>query len=658
MSSMVRNLLTSPPLVTGALVALAATSLAALSTPSSAQMRSSDQRGNLVAAQPQFAGAAIQRWEQLQGEGTFDFATYAGFALRHPDFPRMEIIRTKAEDRLNEEAPSQAEVLAFFDTHEPLTNIGRARYALDLAGAQREEALEVARKAWRGGEMSGPAEAYMVGLFGSQFTPEDHAARVDALLWQGDAEAASRNIINLEASQREMALARLSLIRGATPSEAGLTTPADAMNDAGYVYNLANYFLKSGQQGAAISLLKSRPAFSAPAFNPEELVGVMLTSAKAANVSDTVQIARKIDDLFEPGTDISKGSFRLRDRYTDLMWKGGTNALWRLNSGGLAAPLFERYGDAARTPLTKSKGYFWAGRAASRAGMQADATRYFEKAAEYPHYYYGQLALSALGRPMPTFAELPSASMDETARAEFEARPLVKAIRAISANRVKWQTERRFFQAIGASAKTPQDVAQYSQLAAQTGLPEMAVVLGMEAGANGIKGVERAGFPIVPTPRVNDWTMAHAIMRQESEFDRTRRSHANAIGMMQLLRSTAREEAGILGIQYMSANLTADPLYNITLGDAHFARRMDLYGGAYPLAIASYNAGPGRVRQWVRLNGDPRSGSIDWVEWVEKIPANFETRYYVMRVIGNAVTYSHMYPQQAGLPRTVDTFLP
>jgi peptidoglycan lytic transglycosylase len=658
MSSMVRNLLTSPPLVTGALAALAATSLAALSTPSSAQMGSSDQRGNLVAAQPQFAGAAIQRWEQLQGEGTFDFATYAGFALRHPDFPRMEIIRTKAEDRLNEEAPSQAEVLAFFDTHAPLTNIGRARYALDLAGAQREEALEVAREAWRGGEMSGPAEAYMVGLFGSQFTAEDHAARVDALLWQGDAEAASRNIINLEASQREMALARLSLIRGATPSEAGLTTPADAMNDAGYVYNLANYFLKSGQQGAAISLLKSRPQFRAPAFNPEELVGVMLTSAKAANVSDTVQIARKIDDLFEPGTDISKGSFRLRDRYTDLMWKGGTNALWRLNSGGLAAPLFERYGDAARTPLTKSKGYFWAGRAASRAGMQADSTRYFEKAAEYPHYYYGQLALGALGRPMPTFAELPSASMDETARAEFEARPLVKAIRAIAANRVKWQTERRFFQAIGASAKTPQDVAQYSQLAAQTGLPEMAVVLGMEAGANGIKGVERAGFPIVPTPRVNDWTMAHAIMRQESEFDRTRRSHANAIGMMQLLRSTAREEAGILGIQYMSANLTADPLYNITLGDAHFARRMDLYGGAYPLAIASYNAGPGRVRQWVRLNGDPRSGSIDWVEWVEKIPANFETRYYVMRVIGNAVTYSHMYPQQAGLPRTVDTFLP
>ena len=632
MSSMVRNLLTSPPLVTGALAALAATSLAALSTPSSAQMGSSDQRGNLVAAQPQFAGAAIQRWEQLQGEGTFDFATYAGFALRHPDFPRMEIIRTKAEDRLNEEAPSQAEVLAFFDTHEPLTNIGRARYALDLAGAQREEALEVAREAWRGGEMSGPAEAYMVGLFGSQFTAEDHAARVDALLWQGDAEAASRNIINLEASQREMALARLSLIRGATPSEAGLTTPADAMNDAGYVYNLANYFLKSGQQGAAISLLKSRPQFRAPAFNPEELVGVMLTSAKAANVSDTVQIARKIDDLFEPGTDISKGSFRLRDRYTDLMWKGGTNALWRLNSGGLAAPLFERYGDAARTPLTKSKGYFWAGRAASRAGMQADATRYFEKAAEYPHYYYGQLALGALGRPMPTFAELPSASMDETARAEFEARPLVKAIRAIAANRVKWQTERRFFQAIGASAKTPQDVAQYSQLAAQTGLPEMAVVLGMEAGANGIKGVERAGFPIVPTPRVNDWTMVHAIARQESAFNPKAVSHAGARGLMQLMPGTAKLVARETEAAYQPRRLTDDPAYNARLGSTYLAWQIRDFDGYLPMAVAAYNAGPHRVKRWIEAHGDPRNGTVDAVDWVERIPFS-ETRNYVQRVL-------------------------
>jgi len=151
--------------------------------------------------------------------------------------------------------------------------------------------------------------------------------------------------------------------------------------------------------------------------------------------------------------------------------------------------------------------------------------------------------------------------------------------------------------------------------------------------------------------------MVHAIARQESEFDRTRQSHAGARGMMQLIPSTAREQAGRLGVQYMSARLFDDPAYNVRLGDSYFQRMLNYYDGAYPLALGAYNAGPGRVNQWLRLNGDPRRGDIDWVTWIERIPANFETRYYIMRVLGNAVSYSHMYPEEAGLPRTVDTFL-
>ena len=207
-------------------------------------------------------------------------------------------------------------------------------------------------------------------------------------------------------------------------------------------------------------------------------------------------------------------------------------------------------------------------------------------------------------------------------------------------------------------ADTPTEMLMAAMLAREVGLDEMAVVLGMKAGENGLNGLERIGFPTVPTPSfVNDWTMVHAIARQESEFDRTRRSHAGAIGLMQLMPGTAREQAGKSGVQFLAANLTEAPQYNIQLGDAYFARMMNYYGGAYPLAVGAYNAGPGRVNQWLRLNGDPRKGEIDWVTWVEKIPANFETRYYIMRVIGNAVTYSHMYPQEAGLPRPVDAFL-
>jgi soluble lytic murein transglycosylase len=506
--------------------------------------------------------------------------------------------------------------------------------------------------------MSDPVELYLSGLYGAQFTPEDHAVRIDALLWQGKADAASRQLMNLAESERPMALARLSLLRGARPESAGIAVPAGAGADPGYVFNMVKFLRGSGQSYEAARVFTSRPDFVRPAVDPEAFVGELLRLAGDVGARDAANIASRTADLFAPGTDLSATSFTLRDRLTDLMWLGGTKALWDLGDGATAAPLFARYGDAAKTPLTKAKGYYWAGRAARQAGDQAGAARWFEMAARWPDYYYGQLALAAMGRPMPAFAGLPQPAMDASVRAEFEASPVVRAIRALAKNRRDWRTERRFFEALGDEADTPAEMLMAAMLARETGLDEMAVVLGMKAGENGIAGLERIGFPTVSTPSfVNDWTMVHAIARQESEFDRTRVSHAGARGVMQLMPGTAREQAGKLGINYLAADLTATPHYNIQLGDAYFARMMNYYGGAYPLAVGAYNAGPGRVNEWLRRNGDPRTGAIDWVTWVEKIPSNFETRYYIMRVIGNAVTYSHMYPEQAGMPRTVDSFL-
>jgi soluble lytic murein transglycosylase len=653
MSSMVRKLVNSARIY--AAVAGLGAGLAGLA-PAAAQDWGPG--SDLVARQPGAMDAAIARWEVLQASRTHAFADYAGFVLAYPDFPRSEILRLRAEAALENEAPPQAELLRFFDVHPPLTNPARARYALALAAVQRPEALSEARKAWRGGAMSDPVELYISGLYGAQFTPDDHAVRMDALLWQGKADAASRQLMNLAEADRPMALARLSLLRGSRPEAAGITVPQGAEADPGYVFNLVKFLRGSGQSGEAVRVFTSRPDFVRPALDPEAFVGQLLGLAEDVGPGDAARIASRTGDLFAPGTDLSATSFTLRDRLTDLMWLGGTRALWDMGDGTTAAPLFARYGDAAKTPLTKAKGYFWAGRAARAAGNQAGATRWFEMAARWPDYYYGQLALAALGRPMPDFAGLPQPAIDASARAAFEASPVVQAIRALAKNRRDWRTERRFFEALGDLADTPTEMLMAAQLAKEVGLDELAVVLGMKAGENGLSGLERIGFPTVPTPpAVNDWVMVHAIGRQESEFDRTRVSHAGARGLMQLMPGTAREQAGKLGMNYMAADLTQAPHYNIQLGDAYFARMMSYYGGAYPLAVGAYNAGPGRVNEWLRKNGDPRTGAIDWVTWVEKIPANFETRYYIMRVIGNAVTYSHMYPEQAGLPRPIDSFL-
>lgn len=635
---------------------IGASVLLAAGAPAAAQTWGAGQ--DLVARQPGAADAAIARWEMLQASKNYGFADYAGFVLAYPSFPRTEILRLRAEAALENEAPSQDEVLRFFDANPPLTNPARARYALALAAAQRPEALAEARKAWRGGQMADPVELYLSQIYSGQFSPEDNAVRVDALLWQGKADAASRMILNLPEDARPMALARLALLRGSRPETAGIAVPAGAEADPGYVFNLVRFLRSSGQNYEAARVFTSRPAFVRPARDPEGFVGQLLGLAEDLGPSEAALIAARSSDLFAPGTDLSQTSFTLRDRLTDLMWLGGTKALWNLGDGATAAPLFARYGDAAKTPLTKAKGYYWAGRAARQAGDEAAAQRWFEMAARWPDYYYGQLALSALGRPMPGFAGLPKPRIEADARTAFEARPVVQAIRALAKNRRDWRTERRFFEALGDEANTPEKMLMAGMLARELGLDELAVVLGLKMGEVGVSGLERIGFPTVATPpAVNDWVMVHAIGRQESEFDRTRESHAGARGIMQLMPGTAREQAGKLGVQYLSADLTGSPSYNIQLGDAYFARMLAYYGGSYPLAIGAYNAGPGRVNQWLRANGDPRTGAIDWVTWVERIPANFETRYYIMRVIGNAVTYSHMYPEQAGLPRTVDTFL-
>src|SRR5690606_38101033 len=148
-----------------------------------------------------------------------------------------------------------------------------------------------------------------------------------------------------------------------------------------------------------------------------------------------------------------------------------------------------------------------------------------------------------------------------------------------------WQTKRKFYVAAAQQAQSAAELALLGQLAKELNLPELAVVVGRVAPENGLGPFTGTGFPTVPTPPEADWTMVHAIARQESEFDDYRMSHAGARGLMQLMPGTAREQAGKIGVQYLSASLMEDSQYNIRLGSSYFQRMMSSYG-SYPLAVA------------------------------------------------------------------------
>jgi soluble lytic murein transglycosylase len=117
-----------------------------------------------------------------------------------------------------------------------------------------------------------------------------------------------------------------------------------------------------------------------------------------------------------------------------------------------------------------------------------------------------------------------------------------------------------------------------------------------------------------------------------------------------LLPGTAAEQAGKLGMEVSTARLTSDPVYNVTLGSAYFARLRENFAGSHVLAVAGYNAGPGNVRKFLAANGDPRGGE-DVIDWIEAIPLS-ETRNYVQRVLENAVVYDLLHPQTAVMPTT------
>lgn len=642
-------------------LALAASPLATASTPLFAQDAAAwDQaRAQMIAQAPTRMSQAVERWQYLSSPDRRNesFDAYASFVLAYPGFPREELLRTRAENALADEPIGAERLVAFFDRNPPLTNPARARYALALAGMNRPEAFEIARAAWRGGRMSSPSEAYMLGMFAGRFSQDDNDARMNALLWQNEAEAAVRLLNNVSPGMRDTYFARLALVRGSLPESSGTPVPADARSDPGYVYNLARHYRASNQTAAAVDLLANRSRFSRPALEPEPFVTLMLQVARSASAGQAVRIAANVDDLFAQGTDISQMSYRLRDDYTSLMWLGGTQALWTNGNGAAAAPLFYRYGTAAQTPQTRSKGFYWAGKASERAGNQAEAQRYYGLAAEYPDRFYGQLALARLGRQPVIPAANTSAAPTPGELAAFRSAPLTNAVREV-ARGAPWSTGILFYREIAQQADTPAQHAMVADLARETGRRDLAVNVAEAAGADGLDGFIVQGFPTLQTTPGIDWTMVHAIARQESQFAQNAISHAGARGLMQLMPPTAREEAGKAGIAYMEASLIDDASYNVRLGSNHIQRLIARYNGSYPLAIAAYNAGPGRVNQWLRENGDPRTGSVDWETWIERIPF-FETKNYVHRVLENAAVYEQLNPDQApyGRPRQVRDFL-
>ena len=119
---------------------------------------------------------------------------------------------------------------------------------------------------------------------------------------------------------------------------------------------------------------------------------------------------------------------------------------------------------------------------------------------------------------------------------------------------------------------------------------------------------------------------------------------------MQMLPATAAATARRAGVEFDPARLIVDPAFNTQLGAALLGQLIEDERGSRELAFAAYNAGPGRVAQWIAAHGDPRDGAVDLVDWIERIPFD-ETRDYVERVSENLGVYRQRFADEKLTPR-------
>jgi soluble lytic murein transglycosylase len=125
-----------------------------------------------------------------------------------------------------------------------------------------------------------------------------------------------------------------------------------------------------------------------------------------------------------------------------------------------------------------------------------------------------------------------------------------------------------------------------------------------------------------------------AVARQESMFIYDAKSPAGALGLLQVMPETAKRTASKNGIPYSNSSNLLEPQKNIQIGSAYLRNMLDFFDNDPVLATAAYNAGPGRVQQWLAVR--PTTDDV----WVETIPFK-ETRQYVQNVLAFTVLYAH-----------------
>jgi len=575
-------------------------------------------------ASDKLLGTALKWMHYVEPRSGASFAEITRFISANPSWPQQTTLRRRAEEAITVATPA-AEMLAWFDANPPVTVDGKMAYggALLTAG-RRDHAIAVLRDAWVGGTFGVLQERNFVARFGDMMRPEDHVARLDRLLWDRHEDAAQRMVLRVDMPHRLLAQARLALMNNKPGVDAAVDrVPKALANDPGLIFERVRWRRQHDLDDGAYELLRTRPA-----LGPR---GDSWWTERAILARRALQkgfISRAYDIAKHHG--LNEGA-----SFAEAEWLAGWIALRFLDDRKVALEHFKRLYDNVETPISRSRGAYWAGRAAEAMKDAKAAETWYERAAAHVTTYYGQLAAGRLSKdhswPLPA-DPLPDA--DDIAA--FERQPLVQVARML-AEIGREEQAAPFVLRLHELAKTPGQRALAASLAASVRRPDLAVSIARRADREGVPMIG-SGYPV---PKLDvtrpEKALVLALIRQESGFHERAVSAVGARGLMQLMPATARSMARLMKVGYAPQRLH-EPEYNVRLGTRYLGDLIEGFNGSYILSLAAYNAGPGRVRSWIREYGDPRNPEVDPIDWIENIPFS-ETRNYVQRVLESLQVY-------------------
>lgn len=313
---------------------------------------------------------------------------------------------------------------------------------------------------------------------------------------------------------------------------------------------------------------------------------------------------------------------------------------WLLRQRLAGADWSGAYTGIAALPVTLQKEpewQYWRARTAELAGGDRQRSEPLFAELAQQRSYYGFLASDWLRREYRMLQRTtPPDRVDIQALA---ARPAFLRVRELLHHGQELDAAREWWRATRELSETEWDLA--GQLAHRWGWHYQAILAMVKASRwddldTRFPVVHQDSFSAQAARNALPLPLALAVARQESAFRADAVSPAGARGLMQLMPATANEVARRHGIAYRSVHQLFDPSLNIRLGTRYYRDMLDRFQGNRILATAAYNAGPGRVRQWL----DRSAGRLPFDAWIEAIPFT-ETRNYVQNVLAFSAIYAH-----------------